>query len=135
MRLTSQEAVKLDQELQVDIVALGGLAVSALDVVAVEIDTWNFEKPPSARWFMLKYGRASCRQDGVQIAEMIRKVSSPLAYAGDVSSFTYPWRRLVLKSLMMGLIVKVEEGREYRGELFPEVSGLGSSIRALIGPP
>lgn len=35
----SQEAVQLDQELQVDIVALGGLAVSALDVVAVEIDT------------------------------------------------------------------------------------------------
>lgn len=35
----SQEAVKLHQELEVDIVALGGSAVSALDVVAVEIDT------------------------------------------------------------------------------------------------
>jgi hypothetical protein len=34
-----QEAVKLHQELEVDIVALGGSAVSALDVVAVEIDT------------------------------------------------------------------------------------------------
>lgn len=36
---TGQEAVKLHQELEVDIVALGGSAVSALDVVAVEIDT------------------------------------------------------------------------------------------------
>lgn len=35
----SQEAVELHQELEVDIVALGGSAVSALDVVAVEIDT------------------------------------------------------------------------------------------------
>jgi hypothetical protein len=34
-----KEAVELHQELEVDIVALGGLAVSALDVVAVEIDT------------------------------------------------------------------------------------------------
>jgi len=36
-----QEAVQLHQELEVDIVALGGLAVSTLDVVAVEIDTWR----------------------------------------------------------------------------------------------
>lgn len=36
---TGQEAVKLHQELKVDIVALGGSAVSAPDVVAVEIDT------------------------------------------------------------------------------------------------
>ena len=42
-----QEAVKLHQELEVDIVALGGLAVSALDVVAVEIDTYRV-KPSSA---------------------------------------------------------------------------------------
>lgn len=58
-QLTSQEAVQLDQELQVDIVALGGLAVSALDVVAVEIDTWKIGKPSSARWFMLKNGSTS----------------------------------------------------------------------------
>jgi hypothetical protein len=38
-RHTRKEAVELHQELEVDIVALGGLAVSALDVVAVEIDT------------------------------------------------------------------------------------------------
>lgn len=36
---TGQEAVKLHQELKVHIVALGGLAMSALDVVAVKIDT------------------------------------------------------------------------------------------------
>jgi hypothetical protein len=42
-----QEAVKLHQELEVDIVALGGSAVSALDVVAVEIDTC-WVKPSSA---------------------------------------------------------------------------------------
>ena len=46
---TGQEAVKLHQELEVDIVALGGLAVSALDVVAVEIDTC-WVKPSSAIW-------------------------------------------------------------------------------------
>lgn len=39
--LTGQEAVQLDQELQVDIVALGGLAVGAAHVVAVEIDTYK----------------------------------------------------------------------------------------------
>lgn len=60
-KLTGQEAVKLDQELQVDIVALGGLAVSALDVVAVEIDTWKLETV-SARWFMLKCGCSSSQK-------------------------------------------------------------------------
>ena len=47
---TGQEAVELHQELEVDIVALGGSAVSALDVVAVEIDTCEV-KPSSAIWF------------------------------------------------------------------------------------
>jgi hypothetical protein len=47
IRRTGQEAVKLHQELEVDIVALGGSAVSALDVVAVEIDTC-WVKPSSA---------------------------------------------------------------------------------------
>lgn len=42
-----QEAVELHQELKVDIVALGGSAVRALDVVAVEIDTCRV-KPSSA---------------------------------------------------------------------------------------
>jgi len=36
---TSQEAVKLHQELEVDIVTLGSTPVSVLHVVAVEIDT------------------------------------------------------------------------------------------------
>lgn len=44
---TGQEAVELHQELKVDIVALGGSAVRALDVVAVEIDTCRV-KPSSA---------------------------------------------------------------------------------------
>lgn len=48
--LTSQEAVELHQELEVDIVALGGLAVGGLNVVAVEIDTYK-TKPSSAIWF------------------------------------------------------------------------------------
>lgn len=51
---TSQEAVKLHQELEVDIVALGGSAVSALDVVAVEIDTCEL-KPWSA--FLFKHAQ------------------------------------------------------------------------------
>lgn len=50
----------------------------------------------------------------------IHKVSSPLAYAGYVSSFTYPWRRLVLKSLMMGLNVEVENVRNTRRTFQPE---------------
>ena len=43
-RLTSQEAVKLHQELEVHIVALGGLAVRSPDVVGAEIDTCRAEK-------------------------------------------------------------------------------------------
>lgn len=39
IRAARQEAVQLHQELEVDIVTLGILAVSALDVVAVKIDT------------------------------------------------------------------------------------------------
>jgi hypothetical protein len=50
----SQEAVKLHQELEVDIVALGGSAVSALNVVAVEIDTCRV-KPSSA--FLFKHAQ------------------------------------------------------------------------------
>lgn len=38
--LTGQEAVKLHEQLEVDIVTLGGLAVSASHVVSVEIDTY-----------------------------------------------------------------------------------------------
>jgi hypothetical protein len=38
---TSQEAVELHKELEVDIVALGGLAVRAAHVVTVEIDTFS----------------------------------------------------------------------------------------------
>ena len=50
-RHTGQELVELHQELEVDIVAVGRLAVRALDVVAVEIDTWKRVKPSSATWF------------------------------------------------------------------------------------
>lgn len=38
---TRQEAIKLHQELEVHIVALGGLAMGPLDVVAVEINTYG----------------------------------------------------------------------------------------------
>jgi hypothetical protein len=47
---TGQEAVELYQELEVHIVALGRLAVSRADVVAVEIDTYR-RKPSSAFCF------------------------------------------------------------------------------------
>lgn len=50
-----------------------------------------------------------------------------------ISSFTYPWRRLVLKSLMMGLKVEVENVWEYSRTFQPEISGLSISIGALIG--
>lgn len=39
-QLTGQEAVELHQELQVDVVALGGLAVRGPLVVLPEIDTY-----------------------------------------------------------------------------------------------
>ena len=39
-KLTDKEPVELHQELEVDIVALGRLAVRALDVVTVQIDTY-----------------------------------------------------------------------------------------------
>ena len=38
--LTGQEAVKLDEQLQVDVVRLGRLAVRVADMVCVEIDTY-----------------------------------------------------------------------------------------------
>lgn len=38
--LTGQEAVQLDEQLQVDVVRLGRLAVRAADMVCVEIDTY-----------------------------------------------------------------------------------------------
>lgn len=44
--LTSQEAVKLHQELQVDIVALGSLAVRGPLVVPLQIDTYCSERTP-----------------------------------------------------------------------------------------
>lgn len=37
--LTGQEAVKLDEELQVDIVGLGSLAVRVAHVAVVDVDT------------------------------------------------------------------------------------------------
>lgn len=50
-QLTSKEAVELHQELEVHIVALGRLAVRALDVVAVEINTYSERKAWSAFMF------------------------------------------------------------------------------------
>lgn len=52
MSLTGQEAVELHQELKVNIVALGRLAVSAAHVVAVEINTYSSRKAMSALLFM-----------------------------------------------------------------------------------
>jgi len=40
-RLTSQEAVQLHQQLEVDIVALWRLSVRAANVMSVEIDTYS----------------------------------------------------------------------------------------------
>lgn len=51
MLLTGQEAVELHQELKVNIVALGRLAVSVAHVVAVEINTYSSGKAMSALLF------------------------------------------------------------------------------------
>lgn len=40
-KLTSQEAVQLHEQLEVDIVTLGRLAVRAPNVMSVEIDTYS----------------------------------------------------------------------------------------------
>ena len=47
--LTGQEAVELHEQLQVDVVALGGGTVRVPHVVVLEIDTYKNEKeiPPS----------------------------------------------------------------------------------------
>lgn len=59
---TGQEAVELHQELQVDIVALGGLAVRPLDVVAVQIDTYKSEAIVSPKvQRMLNVGKQASR--------------------------------------------------------------------------
>jgi hypothetical protein len=39
--LTGQEAVQLHEQLEVDIVTLGGLAVGVPNVMSVEIDTYS----------------------------------------------------------------------------------------------
>ena len=49
-QLTGQEAVKLHQELEVHIVALGSLAVRVPLVVLAQIDTCKRGRPQSASW-------------------------------------------------------------------------------------
>ncbi len=52
-KLTGQEAVKLHQELQVDVVALGGLAVRGPLVVLPEIDTYFPRETPVSLWVLV----------------------------------------------------------------------------------
>jgi hypothetical protein len=80
-----KEAVEFHQELEVDIVALGGTSMSALDVVTVEIDTCRV-KPSSAIWFNAcsKWAAWSGSADGASIARK-RKISHlcfSLAHSG-----------------------------------------------------
>ena len=82
---TRKEAVEFHQELEVDIVALGGTSMSALDVVTVEIDTCRV-KPSSAIWFNAcsKWAAWSGSADGASIARK-RKISNlcfSLAHSG-----------------------------------------------------
>lgn len=68
---TGQEAVELHQELEVDIVTLGGSAVSALDVVAVEIDTYKVKQSSAIGLkHAQKWTTLSCEgtQNGVLVA-------------------------------------------------------------------
>lgn len=71
-KLTGQEAVKLHQELQVDVVALGGLAVRGPLVVLPQIDTYFPTGLQSA--FGLRYA-----QTGVRRPAMHRLVAMPWA--------------------------------------------------------
>lgn len=103
---TSQEAVELHQELEVDVVALGGTAVSALDVVAVQIDTC--EVKPSVSQLVRacsETGDAVLRfrgQDGALVAGRVHSYTLPTRIQRlMVKSFTYPWRRLSLRNLAM----------------------------------
>ena len=62
-KLTGEETVQLYQELEIDIIALRGLSVSALHVVAVEIDTCIAKATSSANLVhrMLMLAAQSCR--------------------------------------------------------------------------
>lgn len=65
--LTGQEAVQLHQELQVGIVALGRLAVSAAHVVAVEIDTCKQTKRfLVSLWVLVCSKRVGSTREGSQ---------------------------------------------------------------------
>lgn len=58
---TGKEAVQLHQELQVDIVALGRLAMVALDVMAIEVDTCRDLKLTSSPLTSGRSHRVVCR--------------------------------------------------------------------------
>lgn len=58
-QLTSQEAVELHEQLQVDIVALRRLAVRAANMMSVEIDTYT-EHPVVSLWSSMLFANRSC---------------------------------------------------------------------------
>ena len=71
---TGQEAVELHQELEVDIVALGRLAVGAAHVVAVEINTYS-ERKSHRQLFWFKYALPGASQRTISrlFAESMRE--------------------------------------------------------------
>lgn len=79
---TCKEAVELYQELQVDIVALGRLAVRRLDVVAVEIDTYG-EAIVSPKYSACSFGFAVSQGRGTPRSQKeSQREFFPLAYGG-----------------------------------------------------
>ena len=94
---TGQEAVKLYQELEVDIVALGGSAVRAPDVVAVEIDTCKVKPRQPFDSSMLKNGQRCLAGTRWCLDRREKHKASLYSHTeADLKSFTYPWRRLSL---------------------------------------
>lgn len=94
---TGEEAVKLHEELKVDIVALRRLAVRRLDVMAVEIDTYCAKDKSAIKKFRHAQIRhpVSCETDSM-VADINREALSTRIRRLNVVriDFTYPFWRL-----------------------------------------
>ncbi len=90
-KLTSQEAVKLHQELEVDIVALGRLAVRRFDVVAAEIDTCGNRKKgiQVSLWFW--YAQAGAFNWSKEIAISSRGFQAHSSFPKGMRRFLVPF--------------------------------------------
>lgn len=91
---TGKEAVKLYQELEIDIVALGRLAVRRLDVVAVEINTYKMKQSSAQNPCMLMQVLSLPKKRNAMPAERRQETSFHSHTEAVFRCFTYPFCRL-----------------------------------------